>query len=300
MSLDNPAVYQEGDVVVYRASALGGCLRALALARQGYTPIPPPPAMQRVYAAGHEAERQVWAKGMVTGRAQEHVVLPISDTIQIAGHLDAWEPARVVEVKSQSADMFGPIRLSPLWERYQWQFSVYMLATGSPLRLLRVLRDGDGNVSESAEELFDTPPRTLTEVRSRVLTVETMARRDLGGVPCDRVEFPCPYFYTHMDGQGAAPGEREFVDDQAAVRLAEQYVQARDQMRVAKGRVEVSRAALLAWMGDRGKVGLPDGWKLSKYRVDPHHVEYDASGYDGLRVTQPRDKGERTEDRDVR
>lgn len=284
--LERPSVYDDGELVVYRASAFGYCTRMLAMFRQGYEIVPTPGKMLDVYAAGHEAERQAWAKGWIRGIAQHRVVLNVTNKIMITGHMDAWF-VEGWEVKSQSEAEWKPIRESPFWPQYQWQISCYMLATGKPLTVLRVLRDKDGNVSDRAEERFDEPPRTLSEVRMRVFEVERLARSDLVSVDCERVQYPCPFFYTH--NKGSDDGVLS-IDDDGMVRLAADYKRAAVEKLAVDGRLKTARAALVDYMGERKKVEV-DGWRLTRYTVGAKHVEYDRAAYDVLRVTEPKKAG---------
>jgi len=285
---DRPIVVNEGGgPIYYRASALGGCLRALALARQGYEQLPPPAQMQKVFDAGHEAERQAWVKGILKGRAQEFCQLQISDSIWVTGHMDAWTPYRIQELKSQSEAEWGPIELSDLWNRYKYQVSVYMHATNLPCDIIRVQRDPSGDITRQATQTFDTPPVSLVDIRQRIFQVELLARKDLTEVECNPVEFPCPFYYTHV---GKPEEIRENVTDKEASVLAREYQRLKVEKAAMEGRVKTARQALLTWIEGQGKnrVKLDDGWLLTRYEVKGKHVEYDREGYFALRVTEPK------------
>lgn len=283
---DRPPVYEDGGLVIYRASALGGCKRMLALARQGYTAIAPPEHMLKVFEAGHKAEDQLWAKGVLSGLAQEYIELPITKRIMIVGHLDAWEIDAGAEAKSSSeAEYRKPWTESHMAQRWAYQISCYMHGTGKPFRLIRALRDRDGNVLEHREELLERAPIPLADIRARVLEVESMARSDLTSTECEKYEYPCPFFYTHLNKAEM----REQCDDDGAVSLAVEYKRVQKEAEVLKGRVKVAREALLEWMGDKKKVDV-GGWKLTKYVVKGKHVEYDAKDYEVLRVTEPKEE----------
>lgn len=307
-----PPVYERDGKVVYRASSLGGCVRMLALARQGFDPVPAGGAILEVFEAGRRAEEQVWAKGIISGTAQDYVELAISETIVVGGHLDCWDPeqptygidpevhgpnpfakkfgsGRVYEVKSQSEAEWKPIEQSPFWGRYKFQISVYMHATGLPLTVLRVQRRKDGTVAFEERQDYQSPPVSLAEIRARVFQVELMARRDLSGDECEKIEYPCPFYYTHVrggeDGDSGDGSEREQVDDPAAVVLARQYESAKRVASAANARVKASRDGMLAYMGERERLGLSDGTLLTRYKVKEQHVEYDRKEYWALRVT---------------
>lgn len=294
-SVDDPPVYERDGTVWYRASSLGGCVRMLALARQGYDAVEVGGSMAEVFKAGHDAEREVWAKAIIKGVAQEYVELRVSDSIAIAGHLDCWDPegpvigerrwstGRIYEVKSQSESEWRPIKEGQLWQRYKFQLGVYMWATGLPLTVVRVRRGKEGGIEGEAREDFAEPPVTLAEIRQRVFQVEMLARRDLSEVACEKVEFPCPFFYTHQTSDGVLV--RETVDDPGAVVLAKQYKNAKTIADIANSRVKASREALLEYVGDRTKLKLSDGTLLTRYKVGGRHVEYDRDEYWALKVT---------------
>lgn len=283
-----PVVDEGYGHIYYRASSFGGCMRMLALYRQGYEPIPARGQILDVFKAGHEAERQAWTKGYLQGRSQEQVTLIVTKKVWIVGHVDSWWGHESYEVKSQSAEEWKPIRESKLWPRYSWQISVYMLATESPLTVVRVLRDKDGNISDRAEERFDEPPWGIVDVRRRVFDIEQLARRDLTASECERVEYPCPFFYTHRD----ASEEREELDDEGAAALARDYNEARVEQLAVQGRVKVAREALLSFMKERDATRLNvKGFKLTRYKVAGKHIEYDRAEYEALRVTDSSTKG---------
>jgi len=202
--------------------------------------------------------------------------------------LDAWdrEGGSIYEIKSHSEDEFGKeFSELNLWPVYAFQISVYMHATNKPLKLVRVLRDKEGNVNEYKVEEFSSAPRSMDEIRRRVFQVEMLARKELGEVECEKVEFPCPFFYTHS---GRDKDERELVEDDGAVVLAGQYMDARVAKMQAEGRFKASRVALLEWMGDRRKVELPSGVLLTRYTIKGGRVEYDRKEYENLKVTARR------------
>ncbi len=287
--LNRPVVYNSGSLVFYRASAIGGCARMLALARQGYDPIAPPQKMMEVFERGHEAEREAWVKGILKGRAQENIKLKISDTIFVTGHLDSWEQyhggeGKIVELKSQNENEFRPIEESPLWDRYSYQISCYMHALPGRELIVRRVKLHERTIVETVDQVFHEPPVSLADIRAKVFKVESLARKDLTTVECEKTQFPCPYFYTHVGGADA----REMIEDETAVELCVQYKEASSQMIAIKGRVAASREALLTWMGEKDKIDLPGGWKLTRYTVAGKHVEFDSKGYKALRVTPPR------------
>src|SRR5918992_1081323 len=110
MSDDRPSVYVEGDRVVYRASAVGGCLRALVACRLGYTPLPFDEGSELRMNEGVLHEPAILAAlekdGWIVAGQQREVELTVGGTIVIRGHIDGAAgkgldgPARVVEAKA--------------------------------------------------------------------------------------------------------------------------------------------------------------------------------------------------------
>ena len=89
---DEPAVYLEDGRWVYRASAVGGCVRALYLARTGIRAQSPPPFVQRIYDAGNRGEERVLTmlaqQGWTVGDCQKRVELNVGNAAMIRGHVD--------------------------------------------------------------------------------------------------------------------------------------------------------------------------------------------------------------------
>lgn len=247
-----PSVYDDSGLIVYRASALGGCTKALIAQRLGYEATPPPKKMAKVFEDGHAAEEVVHKHYPLHSR-QTRVSLPVSKTIWVVGHVDGIEDRYikevhpdlsrwVVEVKSQSQDEWDAWDESwslPLWEKYKWQASVYMHARNLPLHLVRVNRATLDSASPQIHHSYYIEPwYSVKDIRTRVLQIESQA---LGGVlpsACDSRSFPCPVFYLHEDL------DDEYIEDEQVDTLAKQYKNAKVVEKVAKAKAEESRRAL--------------------------------------------------------
>ena len=140
---DHAIVTETPDGIYYRASALGGCLRALWAARSGQPAAPTPAKMQAVFDRGHEIEpiviNMLKEQGWNIYDKQKEVILPVTfeefpDTVSqtpppitkplfILGHIDALGAPppgisgpeshpfeHVIEIKG-----FGP----DLWAKYK-------------------------------------------------------------------------------------------------------------------------------------------------------------------------------------
>lgn len=141
MGDDRPAVYSDDGTWVYRASALGGCERALLAARRGETRTPPPPALQEKYDQGHAAEDIImsrWAAKhadkyvLTTREAGEQVKVSVGKVInrqhvEIRGSLDGFgavlgDPEDVVPVDAKA---FGKSFWDKLEKEGIWGFPYY-------------------------------------------------------------------------------------------------------------------------------------------------------------------------------
>lgn len=277
---NDPAVVVASDGSVrYRASALGSCTRALVAIRQEYATSQPPERMQEIFAAGHAAEEIGYSAinargGRVTGM-QDTVVLKVSDRISVVGHIDGILDNHVLELKSQSANEWNEDYLSwGLWSKYAWQLSVYMHALRLPAYLMQIRRlDGKTLTHEML-----TPPRSLAEIRMRVLLIEHLATGEINGMECDRDDYPCPVFYTH------AKVDRELLTDEALEMLIVEHEEARVQSKRANDRRAAVRDAIIE------RLGMPEMGKPTKIRVGKWNVS--ASRYAVKERTMP--AGEQT------
>jgi hypothetical protein len=224
MGDDRPAVYKDEGTWVYRASALGGCERALLAARRGETRTPPPASLQEKYDQGHAAEDTImgrWARDhadkytLVTREAGEQVKVEIGKIVSrgmvaIRGSLDGFgavlgDPEDVVPVDAKA---FGKSFWDKLDKEGIWGFPYYctqlvIYAEGLRARGLYVdrvhlavaLKNDDGEVTG------DSPIRYvvtyLDELAERGYTIDALwekvervekAYRD----EADYGEFACP------------------------------------------------------------------------------------------------------------
>ena len=209
--------------IFYRASALGGCFRALWAARNGFQAKDPPDAMQKIFDRGHEIEDIVLDRmesdGWKIYDRQKEVVVPVPGTdppCYIVGHIDAHgQPPEglnsadpeshtfehVVEIKG-----FGPgylaqykrhgLDFSP---RYKIQAGAY--AVGSPC--------GDIAFSVYDKETdtykvdFYTNEVLEWQLHALVLSVEEMTRTHQ--IPTCTNDYPCPYYYLHDPKEAPMP-----------------------------------------------------------------------------------------------
>lgn len=277
---DGPSVQvSEDGTIVYRASAIGGCLTGLAAARQQLEPRPPSGKQLEVFEAGNESERLFLTDNPAVIRQQEEVVLSITGRITVVGHIDGILDENIVEIKSQSPELFAKWTedawtTEPLWAKYAWQISCYMLALQKQACIVRVPRDNPVSV---AYWPIDKPFHTLAEIRSRILEVEALAAQEEPLV-CSTPDFFCPYPYLHP--------QLEPTDDPELQLLVDEYLMLKTQMDGDKQRLSDVRAMIEKVLRDRPKVLLLSGITVtrSEYEIKEHTVK--ASMATRLTVTE--------------
>lgn len=269
MSDDRPSAYEEGDRVVYRASAVGGCIRALVAARLGYSPMPWDDASELRMAEGNLHEPAILdhlrRQGWTIIDEQREVELVVGDRLVIRGHLDGIgdqgpaATARVIEAKAMGDDPFKEWLANGFStnRRYATQLSIYMAGTGLPG--LFVVKNRNSGVVDITE--VDEPPIPITQVKARVARVEAIART--GDFPeCDTTYlWNCPFRYLHDQRElpGLAGGQ---VDDAEVDALAGAYDRARTLATQADAMKKLARDRLADVVRDRKKVKT-GAWSVS-------------------------------------
>lgn len=278
-----------GDRVVYRASALGGCQKALIAARVGFDALEPK-VKPAFFEAGNKAEDDWFAAAAKTGRTftgqQMEVTLQLTGNIAVVGHIDGLEIGKdrrgdwTIEVKSMSGNEWAKVNWQNVWahpglvQKYKWQMSVYILAReGRPLNAVFYNRD----TGETKEFLVKEPWYTVDDVRARVLAIEVAAREaDLPQL-CDIPSYPCPYFYLHED---QLPEELVGPELQA---LAGQYYDAQQKEKVAKAVKDQTKLSLMKNLGV-GKYESGE-WKVTVYEArNPPSYDMGKMAEDGVDV----------------
>lgn len=272
---DKPSVYEQDGRIIYRASALGGSIHCLVAARLGYEPIAPPQKMLDVFQAGNDAEPIAMDAlrrddGWHLYDQQKEVALKVTEKIYVVGHIDAKgvrerngsTDARIVEVKSQGSNEYDSYKDDwsvGLFPRYAWQTSVYQIAEGLGLLLVRFNRD----TGEFAVDYRDEAAHSIADIRRRVLLIEAQASK--GELPNDVCsDYPCPFFYTHLD-------DRIEVDDPQVESLAQEYKKAQRDEKTAKSRKKDVFTALRVLAGKDRKLVTEGGWKVTFYdQRNPH------------------------------
>lgn len=216
-SVNDYAIVRVTDAgIYYRASALGGCFRALWAARNGHEPKSPPDGMQAIFDRGHEIEDIVLDRMVEDGwniyDRQREIIIPLELQLDppcfIVGHIDALgtpppglNPAdpeshlfeHLIEVKG-----FGPQLMSQFNRQGLNAFPRYKIQTGA---YCRGIPCGDIAFSVYDKEADTYSVRFYNneveawQLEAIVLSVEEMYRT--GTLPTCTNEYPCPYYYLH-------------------------------------------------------------------------------------------------------
>lgn len=279
MGDDRPNVYVEDDgLVVYRASALGGCPVSLARARQGFTPMPFPEKFGEYFARGNEIEEivlmELAASGWFLGETQEEVQLLLiggNPATVVRGHIDATGTGpdgykRLVEIKATNSAYFKELEAKGfgtpgLMQKYLWQTSVYM--TALELEGVLVFRnwEDDNPLTNTAYFYMEKPHYTRLQLMERVMQVEKWVADDTVPVECNVYEYPCPFYYLHP------PEDREEVDAEEAEeigRLAEEYDRLGKKIGSDTKRRKDVATGLLERLGERDRIEAT-GYRVTRY-----------------------------------
>jgi hypothetical protein len=263
MGDDRAVVYEDEGRVVYRASALGGCLTMLAAARQGVERKKVAGKVEEVYAAGHKAEEEFFKTNPDLAHYQQmEVVVHVVRGIEVVGRMDAWTETCVVEVKSQSEEEWGVWREhwweeNPLWKKYAWQISAYMVGIGAACAHVYRVNRANG---KWRREVIDGAFYNEDQIRERVLEVEALAGEDR--LVCKTPSFFCEYPGLH---QALEP-----VEDEELEELVREYVKRDREAKAAKAVVEGIKGEIKERVGamGRGKVLLMSGHQVSLTEYD--------------------------------
>lgn len=292
MGDDRASAYREGDVSIYRASASGGCIKALVASMMGYEEARGQYAgkiMDNAAREGnmHEASvvKHLEGLGYRFIDTQDVVEVKVTSRVFLRGHTDGTAlPPRartnqvVIEIKSMSktrfknflghGDILTALR-SPEFSKYGSQISVYMHAANLPSHYVIKNRDSGEIVIFELNEL----PFAWDGIRKKVLAAERYRIKDelpaCDTPPSDR--FFCAFPYLHDDD--APFGEEEVVGEVIGGDLAETVLigllDRRDQLTkiMNKGsladeeRKDINKRILDSFAGDQIEVGK---WKATR------------------------------------
>lgn len=272
--VDTPIAYTEGKKTVIRASAIGGCTKALVAARMGYQGVSPPGWLQGKFDESSELE---WEVGE---RAQESIGYPVmrpeesrgaglvewsvGKNIVVRGHVDGWVavgwPYQVFEAKALGKDLFGKWKSKGMeaFPYYAAQLTVYMKALETGAYFV-VLNKDTGEVDW---EFFEKEeyPYSLGELRVKALAVAK--EEDLPEV-CDvDMGIVCPFPYLHTNGDE----EGEEMWDKLRT-LAEEYHEVREKAKWYEERKKEIGKEIKSQLDEEGvEKAIGDGVSVKKVK----------------------------------
>lgn len=224
MSDDRANVYFDPDINawVYRASALGNCVRALVASAMEYDEAHSQQTaemLQRTADEGNTHEKAMREKLVETGHVlageQQEVTIPIvKGKIYVRGHLDdivlsgplVTRPS-IWEAKSLSVGAYKewmakgkdrkPKRFA-VNQKKAYQISTYMHAYPDH-DVLYQSKQRDGGIVDTLIIEAGNPPVPFKDVRKKILTADTWRRKGMLP-PCDITnQWGCPFFYLHEE-----------------------------------------------------------------------------------------------------
>lgn len=290
---DRPDVYPEGSYWVYRASVIGGCIRALLAARLGFNPVLPPTqkaleVQEEAFEYGRRQEvpilEELAGDGWTLEGYQSEIELRMGSVL-IRGHLDAVASKngerRGVEVKTAGKERFERFVRhgltytgDPIIRKWAYQVSFYMARTGLPWVVVTQERVRPEENRTGARHLLwlDRPPVPILDILRRVKTVEKLAvEGSLSSATCDvEHDFFCPFRYLCV--HPPTPEEKDAMKAAIIDEWAEKYLRAQAMEKQGKTMREEAREQLRALLAPSKKA------KTQRYQVG--FSEYEDERYD--------------------
>lgn len=214
MADDRPDVYvEDSGLIVYRASSVGMCVRALVVSGRGQHDEAigkdRSDMLERTADEGNLHEGAVRQKLVKEGweviSTQEQVDIPVIKGIVIRGHTDGlMELAgdqHLLEVKSMSTKRFARWQKEGFegFIKYAYQISSYMQAYPEHDVLYVVKRREDG-LEDRQIISAGQAPISWKGIRKKILTAEAHRRKRTSFPACDvppSEMYWCPFWYLH-------------------------------------------------------------------------------------------------------
>lgn len=214
--------------IVYRASSLGTCERALIASARGVQPLPHPEWFQEVLEEGNEAEPQILAMwdemtGIPTGDQQREFELWVMDVevgdvevpVVVRAHVDGVSCDESGRFTIREAKKFRPSTWET-WKRkgceinvlYPWQVSAIMHAChalNDEMPLVEMIGgrwdDETRQVVELCPQFLDMPPIPLKAIKKKLARIERLLSEGYDptdpDVVCTESMYPCGYWKLH-------------------------------------------------------------------------------------------------------
>lgn len=208
-------MYPEGETVIYRASALGHCIRMLWAARSGLEARPFPKVIQDAMDEGTELEDtilkmlydehdftygyqgQQYQMELVVGSFNGITFIVRGSCDEVGYNTKVANTPLPIDVKAFGQNLVDEYRTKGLLglPRYAWQQSVYGTAYGSGAFYMPIYNKDTGKIEPWSLNPIQVP-YDREQIRDRVMVVEEWF--DKGTMPDEcPAEFGCQYYYLH-------------------------------------------------------------------------------------------------------
>ena len=272
---------------VYRASSLGYSLCQLVCPHLGYEPASPPEWMQEKFDEGNRIEplaiEKLRARGWMINVAQDHpnalgdtqieVELEvIPDKVKVVGHLDGIAlkadhlsiKSSIVEIKRMYAKGWEQFNdrgwdTPGLIQKYKWQASAYMLATGLP----HIMVAWNADTEELTFKVVTEPFYSISDIALKLRDAEWHI--SMNTIPDGCNDFPCPYYFLHEEKD-----KKEVVDaDDELETILSAWHEADKRAKIYEGEKNALRKQIIELVGS-GDLTAPviksrDGVKVETY-----------------------------------
>lgn len=293
---------------VYRASSLGYSLEALVAPHLGFAAVDPPEWLQEKFNEGHRIEPlaiqkltdrgwSIWTEQdniNANGNKQIEVELEvIPGKTKIVGHLDGIAEkaegltikSAVLEVKRMYAKGWEQFKVKGwdvpgLIQKYKWQASAYMLATGLP----HIMVAWNADTEELAFAVAMEPFYSISDIANKLQACEDAI--EAGEIPEGCTDWPCSYFYLHPN-KDAVPAEQ--ADDEVEAIMAA-WLEADKAEKAYKKEKDRLREQIIAMTTSElaGKVKGACGVTVATTWVEEQFVGYAKKAHWETRVQGPR------------
>lgn len=248
-----PDVYREDGRWVYRASALGGCPRALWLARQGVDRSPRNKTLDRAMMEGSNSEEIILQMARekffltITDPQYEYEIEVMEGLAIVRGHLDglgehtSMDQLGNVEAKALGPDLWKKSATARFKAMPHWDRQVQLGMRGSSRRLTWMLWGQKGEDGVVVDVTYTVVEYSAREVAMALAAVKANEEACANGahVECPKEEFGCPFWTLH-EGKRE---ELEVVQDQKLATLAAKWLRAKAHQAAAKTEVDEAKAA---------------------------------------------------------
>lgn len=301
MTDDKPPVYYEDELLVIRASAIGGgCLWELVACGQGYAPNNYPANIRRAFDEGNRLEPVILERlekehGFKFESKQVEGELILGDGVVVRYHPDgiaSWSASAtgnftydwVVEAKALSHDVWVKAAkhgVANVFDEYPWQLSVMMHGEMKPgvwAAYNKGYAPDENGVKRECEDQGKLllqpnlkPLYSLEEIREKAFKIKELVEgEDIleSGRPCDSPNhWPCLYLHLRPEEEGDRMDNSigMEVDEQVLDQLVKEYVGFKGAADEAKKRADVVRDEIIELAGGVKGVIVTDKWVVPVY-----------------------------------